>query len=233
VRTVSGVSGVTMVSKLIVFEGLDGSGKATQTKLLLNKLKTLKIPAATIDFPQYGSWSAAFVEKYLNGEFGLLGEITPEQASLFYALDRFAARKKLLQMLADKIVIANRYVSANQAYQGSKITDLNTRRQFLAWLDHLEYGILGLPRPSHVVYLKVPLMISNSLVEQRHQREYIKDGNKDIHEKSNLLLKGAEEVYGQLAQGNEWITVDCAADGKLLSKELIHEKVWTALKDII
>src|SRR3989344_17688 len=151
---------------LIVFEGLDGSGKATQTKLLVEKLKS---QVMMIDFPQYGTWGAAFVEKYLNGELGTLEDITPKQASLFYALDRYAARTKLLEWLEQgKIVVANRYVAANQAYQGSKVAE-DKRDGFLRWLDELEHDILQLHRPTLTVYLRMPLNVSIDLVEHRRK----------------------------------------------------------------
>ena len=219
-----------MTGKLIVFEGLDGAGKATQTKLLAQKLKQLKIPATTIDFPQYGTWNAVFVEKYLNGVLGTLDEITPQQASLFYALDRFAARKNLLQWLEHgKIVIANRYVAANQAYQGSKVPD-DKRAAFLEWLDNLEHEILQLPRPAITVYLRMPLNVSSQLIDKRHQREYIKEGNKDLHEKSSQLLQRAYDVYEQLAQKEKWVAIDCMNADKLRSKEEIREMIWVEIK---
>ncbi|HLC20447.1 MAG TPA: dTMP kinase [Candidatus Nanoarchaeia archaeon] len=221
-----------MTGKLIVFEGLDGSGKATQTKLLVQKMKSVSKQVTTIDFPQYGSWGAVFVEKYLNGELGTLDEITPQQASLFYALDRFAARKKLLQWLEQgKIIVANRYVAANQAYQGSKVSE-EKRAEFLEWLDKLEHEILQLPRPTITIYLRMPLEVSTSLIEKRRQRDYIKDGNKDLHEKSESLLQNAWKVYEQLAKKSNWITVDCV-DNVLKSKEVIHEMVLEKVKQFL
>ncbi len=219
-----------MTGKLIVFEGLDSSGKATQTQLLLKRLKKHNIPAETIDFPQYHHWSAVFVEKYLNNEFG---HVDPYKASLFYALDRYAAAKKLNEWLEqDKIIIANRYTPANQAYQGGKIKDAEKRKQFLAWLDNMEHNILSLPRPTLVIYLHVPLEISQKLLETRRPKEYIKVGNKDLHEKDINLLRSTKEVYDTLAQDQNWRTIECAADN-MLSKEQINEKVWEEVRKIV
>lgn len=224
-----------MVGKLIVFEGLDSSGKATQTELLIKKLKQQNIPVEKADFPQYGSWSCAFVEKYLNGEFGAPNNVNPQAASVFYALDRFAKRQQLSEWLAQgKIIIANRYVTSNQAYQGGKIHDAAERKKFLAWLDELEYTILGLPRPTLVIYLRVPLAVTQALLEKRRPKEYIKDGKKDVHEKDKELLKATAEVYEHLAMANpEWRIIECAEDGQLLSKESIHERVWEKAEKII
>ena len=221
-----------MTGKLIVFEGLDSSGKATQAKLLEKKLRQYNVPVETIDFPQYNHWSAVFVEKYLNGEFG--ESVDPYKASLFYALDRYAALKRLNAWLSeDKVIIANRYTPANQAYQGGKIKDTGKRKEFLEWLDDIEYTILSLPRPTLVLYLHVPLNISQGLLETRRKKDYIKDGNKDLHEKDIQLLSATEEVYDTISKNNEWCIIECTEKKQLLSKEEIHEKVWEEVRKII
>lgn len=221
-----------MTGQLIVLEGLDSTGKATQTQFLIKRLKKQNVPAETLDFPQYGNWSAVFVEKYLNGEFGT--SVNPHTASLFYALDRYAAAKKIKEWLQqDKIIIANRYVSANQAYQGAKIADKAEREKFLQWLDQLEHDILGLPRPTLVLYLDIPLSISQQLLEHRKQKGYIKEGNKDIHEKDRALLAATEQVYKHLAQSKNWRTIPCTANNIILSKEQIHEKIWDEIKGLL
>jgi dTMP kinase len=221
-----------MTGKLIVLEGLDSTGKATQAQLLIRRLKKQNIPSETLDFPQYGNWSAVFVEKYLNGEFGT--SVDPHTASLFYALDRYAAAKKIKEWLEeDKIIIANRYVSANQAYQGSKIPNATDREQFLAWLDHVEHTILGLPRPTLILYLDIPLSISQELLEHRRQKEYIKEGNKDIHEKDHALLQATEQVYKYISQSKNWRVVACTENNSILSKEQIHEKIWDEIKGLL
>lgn len=233
-----------MAGKLIVFEGLDSSGKATQTRLLAEKLRLLGKEFEVIDFPQYGQWSAAFVEHYLNGEFGELGfgsyTISAEQASLFYALDRFACKKKLVEWLnAGKNVIANRYVASNQAYQAAKIQNPAGREKFLKWLDELEYKILGLPRPNIVMYLHMPFAFTQKFIEHRKQKAYIKNGNKDIHEKDAKFLIEVGKVYDFLAKNEEpekyempekWFVVECAENGAILSPEQVHAKVWVELK---
>ena len=220
-----------MTGKLIVFEGLDSSGKATQTKLLEKKIKQYNIPVETIDFPQYHNWSAIFVEKYLNGEFG--EAVDPYKASLFYALDRYAALKRLKKWLdEDKIIIANRYTPANQAYQGGKIKDEAERKRFLKWLDNIEHNILSLPRPTLILYLHVPLEVSQKLLETRRQKEYIKDGNKDLHEKDAQLLSVTKEMYDLLSKSSEWCTIECTENNKLFSKEQVHEKVWEEVRKI-
>src|SRR3989344_8794901 len=136
-----------MTSKLIVIDGMDSSGKATQTELLINSLNQNNVQTEKADFPQYNNPSSIFVQKYLNGEFGEANEVNPYTASLFYALDRYAAVKQLKEWLhQNKTIIANRYTPANQAYQGAKIKDKSKREEFLKWLDNIEHNILNIPR---------------------------------------------------------------------------------------
>jgi len=216
-----------MTSKLIVIDGMDSSGKATQTELLIKRLNENNIQTEKADFPQYNNPSSIFVQKYLNGEFGEAHEVNPQTASLFYALDRYAAAKQLKIWLSNnKTIIANRYTPANQAYQGSKINDKSERTKFLQWLDNIEHNTLGIPRPTKVIFLHVPVETSQKLMETRDQKLYIKEGKKDIHEKNVEFLKSTEQVYLDLAKTNGWSIIECIKNGKLLSKEEIHELVW-------
>ena len=107
-----------MKGKLIVIDGTDGSGKGTQTELLVERLKNEGHAVFMLDFPQYGERSAAMVEDYLNGKFGTADEVGPYKASIFYACDRFAAASEVKKRLArGEICISNRYVSANMGHQ--------------------------------------------------------------------------------------------------------------------
>src|SRR3989344_1407856 len=140
--------------KFIVIDGTDGSGKATQTNLLLEELKTSGYEVEMTDFPQYGTKSAGLIEEYLNGKYGKVG---PEAASIFYAIDRFDASFKVRQWLDEgKIVISNRYVTANAGHQGGKIDDYHDRVKFFRWLDNLEYKIFAIPKPDLNVILHMP-----------------------------------------------------------------------------
>ncbi|HLC66288.1 MAG TPA: thymidylate kinase, partial [Candidatus Nanoarchaeia archaeon] len=128
--------------KLIVLEGIDGSGKTTQTKMLVARLKREGYAVETIDFPQYyTTFFGKMVAQYLRGEFGALDQVSPYLAAILYAGDRFERKEQLEQWLAEgKIVIANRYVSANMGHQASKIPR-SKRAVFVQWLDQLEYGV--------------------------------------------------------------------------------------------
>ncbi|MBW2992684.1 thymidylate kinase [Candidatus Woesearchaeota archaeon] len=221
--------------RLIVICGTDGSGKATQTNILANKLKKSGYSVKITDFPQYGKRSAAMVEDYLNGKFGSAEEVGPYRASVFYAVDRFAASRKMYEWLSQgKIIISNRYVSANQGHQGGKIREKKEMKRFLRWLNELEYNIFLIPRPSVNIFLYVPYQIGQKLVLKKKHREYIKGSKRDIHEKNIQHLKDAERAYLYMAKHDKsWIKIDCTKKGKILSKKEISDKVWDAVQKII
>src|SRR4030042_2267814 len=134
--------------KFIVFEGLDGSGKSTQSKLLVNHFKKERHKTIKIDFPQYGTRVAGLVEEYLNGKYGGSEEVGPYRAAIFYACDRYDASFKIKKWLKEgKIVIANRYVTANMGHQGGKIANPLERKNYFSWLYELEYEIFNIPKP--------------------------------------------------------------------------------------
>ncbi len=163
--------------KLIVLDGIDGAGKATQTQLLKKTLEENGYQVAMADFPQYGKPSAAPLEAYLNGAYG--ADLNAYAASTFYAIDRFAASTEIRQWLdAGTIVISNRYVSANAGHQGGKIDDKFERLKFYKWLDHLEYAVFGIPKPDLTVILHITAKQAQTLIGQKSggNRQYIKDG---------------------------------------------------------
>jgi dTMP kinase len=224
-----------MKGKLIVIDGADGSGKATQAKLLMEYLKSKKLDVEMLDYPRYGRPSAYFVEQYLNGKYGTVNEVSPRLASLFYSLDRFDSKKDIIDSLKQgKIVISNRYVSANAGHQGGKIKDLKQRNEFLDWLNNLEYETCGLPRPDIKIYLHVPYDIGQKLVDKKVQREYLGQKKRDIHEDDLDHLKNTEKAYIYLTKKESgWITIDCIENSKLLSIEKIHKKIVEKIKDLL
>ncbi|MBI4778894.1 deoxynucleoside kinase, partial [Candidatus Falkowbacteria bacterium] len=142
--------------KFIVIDGTDGSGKATQTQLLAQRLERVGLNVAIADFPQYNTKSAGPVEEYLSGKYGSPEEVGPYQASIFYACDRYDASFKIKTWLAEgKIVISNRYVTANMGHQGGKISNLLEKKHFFDWLYQLEYEIFNIPRPDLNIILHV------------------------------------------------------------------------------
>lgn len=223
--------------KLIVIDGTDGSGKKTQTALLIEHLQKNRHEIASIAFPQYGKKSAGLVEEYLNGKYGRPEEVNPYAASLFYALDRFDLSIEIKKALEDgKTVVTDRYVDANAGHQGGKITDPEERKKFLHWLYEMEYRILGIPRPDFTIILHVPAGLGQTLARKKQQRLYIEGGKTlDVHENDLGHLKAAEESYLWLAQRfpRDHRVIECVKRGKLLSPEQIHIKVWNIIQPVV
>ncbi|MCL5774948.1 MAG: hypothetical protein M1333_01920 [Patescibacteria group bacterium] len=221
--------------RFIVIDGIDGSGKATQTKLLMDELKINGYEAEEADFPQYGTKSAGIIEEYLNGKYG---QLDPRAASIFYAIDRFDASFKIRQWLSEgKVVVSNRYVTANAGHQGGKIADEHDRLKFFRWLNDLEYNIFNIPKPDLNIILHMPAKAAQKLVDSKaqHQRTYANHANKkrDLHESDIEHLKNAEKVFMEIVQlfPNTKL-VECSEGKRLLSPEEIHNKVWELARRI-
>lgn len=220
--------------KFIVIEGTDGSGKATQTKLLVDRLKKLKIKVETTDFPQYDNFSGAFVAKYLRGEYGTMDDVGPYKGSIFYAVDRFDKSFDIKKWLAEgKVIVSNRYVSANMGHQTAKIAGKKNRDKYLSWLDDLEYGIFGIPRPAITILLYMPPEFNQQLVDSKGARAYTNGKKRDLHEADLGHLKKASEAYLYVAEKYKWLLVSCVRDGKILSREEIHEVIFDKVKKIL
>ena len=216
--------------KLIVIDGSDGSGKATQTKLLVSKLKKSGVKVKTMDFPRYeNNFFGEFIGECLTGEYGDFLTLDPHITSVLYAADRFESSVKLKKWLEEGyMVILDRYVSANQIHQGGKIFNSVKRKKFLQWLDKMEYDIFKLPRPDKVIYLDVPIATSVGLLQQSQQKkQYQKDGKKDLVEQSRDYLENARRSALWLSRENDnWIRVECVKNEKLRSIEDIHGEIF-------
>ncbi len=220
--------------KFIVIDWTDGSGKGTQTRNLIEKLKTEWHQVEMADFPQYGKRSAMMVEDYLNWDFGTAQEVGPYRASVLYAVDRYAASFQIKKWLDEwKIVIANRYVSSNMWHQAGKIKDIEERDKFLEWLDGFEYWLFDIPRPDTNILLYMPTEIWQQLVDKKWHRDYVGWEKRDIHEADLQHLKDAAEAYKYVAEKYNWTIIDSAPDGKLQSIEEIAEKIWEEIKKVI
>jgi dTMP kinase len=217
--------------KLIVIDGGDGSGKATQSELLIKYLEKQKQKVKYLDFPRYySSFHGNIVARFLAGEFGTLDAVSPYLASLSYALDRASAKDEMDSWLSHgKTLICNRYATSSMAHQGSKLP-LDKRNDFVSWLDELEYKVHKIPREDVVVYLYVPWKIGYELTLNKETRKYIK-GKLDIAESDINHRKSTEEMYLKLARERKnWIRIDCAPDGKILPKLEIHRMVIESLQ---
>ncbi len=223
--------------KLIVIEGVDGVGKATQTEILARRLKNEGFFVETIDFPRYGQKSAALIEDYLNRKFGSAEEVGPYRASIFYACDRYVASFKIKEWLREgKIVISNRYVSASMGHQAGKIKDFQEREKFLDWLENLEFGIFQIPKPDVVVLLHMLPEIGQKLVDNKPQREYLNGEKLDMHEGDINHLNAASAAYLLAAEKYNWIKIGCVPDGtinSLKSPNEIGEMVYNSVKGFL
>ncbi|MDP2090457.1 MAG: thymidylate kinase [Candidatus Gracilibacteria bacterium] len=210
----------------VVIDGIDGSGKGTQVKLLEQRLTAMGKTVKVLDYPRYGEKSAFAVEKYLNGDYGT--DVTAKQASIFYAIDRYDDSFNLRNDYNKyDYIISNRYVSASMIHQAGKISDTIDRQEFLEWLSDLEYNIFKIPRPDKTIFLNVSPEMSQSLVMMKNDREYLKDGKKmDLHEADKNHLKNAHasaiEVVNKF---DDWVKIDCESEGKMRSIEEISDDI--------
>ena len=221
-----------MNGRLIVFEGTDGSGKATQSRLLCEHLRRENIPYKNITFPRYGKPSAAMVQEYLDGNLGRRpGDVNAYAASLMFSMDRYASYKQDWGAFyeAGGLVIADRYTTSNAVHQASKLPE-EERSAFLNWLFELEYGKLGLPKPDLVLWLDMPVEIAETLMRRRESDTSTKA---DIHERDDGYLHKCREVAQQAADYFGWTRVSCVRDGKLRSIEDIHEELYARVKSCL
>ena len=210
-----------MSGKLIVIEGLDGSGKATQAKLLAEELRRQGREVREISFPDYKSDSSALIKMYLGGAFGSKpDDVNAYAASSFFAVDRYAGYKSDWGAFYQQggVVIADRYTTSNAVHQCSKLP----REQwdaYLDWLFRFEYEQLGIPAPDTVIYLRVDPTVSQKLMTQRYHGD---EGKKDIHESDLEYLHRSHMAAEYCAEKLGWKTVLCTEGGSMRPVEEIH-----------
>ena len=214
-----------MNGRLIVFEGTDGSGKATQSRLLCEHLRRESIPYQNITFPRYGKSSAAMVREYLDGNLGKRpGDVNAYAASLMFSMDRYASYKQDWGAFykAGGLVIADRYTTSNAVHQGSKLEGA-AQAEFFTWLYDLEYDKMGLPKPDLVLCLDMPTELAHLLREKRDTQGV---GDRDIHEHAERYLARCRETARLAAKYYGWTLISCVKDGQLRSIEDIHEEIY-------
>lgn len=202
--------------KLIVIDGIDGSGKSTQIELLKKYLTEKSILFEVISFPQYGQ--NEYANKIYNYLSGKLGKIEVHELAKIYAMDRKTVRDLIKGWLkAGKLVIANRYISSSKAHLGANVGE-GKREEFMEWLDQLEYGTNGMPKPNFTILLNIDPKIG----QQNSQ-----DSNRpDIHENDLNHLINANKIYLELStKENNWAVIDCMKDGQMRSKEEISQEI--------
>ena len=214
-----------MKGRLIVIEGLDGSGKATQAKRLAAALQQHGKRVREISFPNYDSDSSTLVKMYLSGAFGTQpGDVNAYAASSFYAVDRYAGMKQDWGAFYDSggILIADRYTTSNAVHQCCKLPGAQWDA-YLDWLFDYEYRLLGLPAPDLVVYLRLGIETSQRLMSERYHGD---EKKKDIHESNLSYLEQAHLAADYCASKYNWKTVECAERGSLRCIDEIGADVW-------
>lgn len=213
---------------LIVIEGLDGSGKATQAKLLYESLRQQGKDVRQVSFPDYDSDSSALVKMYLAGDFGLdPGDVNAYAASTFFAVDRYASFKKNWREFYENggVVIADRYTTSNAVHQCSKLPETEWEG-FLDWLFHFEYDLLGIPAPDRVFYLQTAPGVNQKLLDQRYHGD---EQKKDIHERNTDYLAHSRAAAEFCAKKLGWTTIHCVRDGAMRGIQEIHEELLDCL----
>ncbi len=211
------------VGKLIVIDGIDGAGKTTQINLLSQYLTNKNIPNEVISFPQYGKNEyARQITDYLEGKLGKLEEVDPYFIARAYALDRLTSKDLINSWLNEgKLVIANRYVSANEAHIGATV-EKEKREEFIKWIDQLEYETNGMPKEDLTILLNIDPSIG--------QQNALGKNQPDIHEKDLKHLEEAAKIYLEISNFQEnWVVINCMENGQMKSKQLIHKEIIEVL----
>lgn len=221
-----------MESKIIVIEGLDGSGKATQTKLLQEKLLAKGCDVRRLEFPDYANPSSSLVKMYLGGDFGdKPQDVNAYAASAFYAVDRIASFLQFWKSDYEqgKIILSDRYATSNIIYQMSKL-DKAEWDKFIEWQSDFEYNRLGIPKPSIVVYLDVEPEVSQKLMEKRYGGD---NSKKDLHEKNLSFLLECRKCALYAAKKCGWIVINCCENGEIKTIEKIAKSIEEATLNIL
>ena len=219
---------------LIVLEGVDSSGKATQTAKLCEALSR-KNEIIKITFPDYESDSSALVKMYLSGAFGMeANAVSPYAASTLYAADRFASYKTKWGAFLEKdgIVICDRYTTSNMVHQAAKLENPDEKDAFLAWLYDFEYEKMGLPKPDLVFFLDMPPAFAEKLMEKRANKFTGKE-EKDIHERDDSHIIKAYENAIYVAKKYNWEFVSCVKDGQIRTIDDIHQEILAKTEGIL
>lgn len=215
--------------KLFVIDGTDGSGKQTQFQKLQERLDKEGIEYKTVSFPNYDSPSSSLVKMYLSGEFGKNAkEVSPYIASTFYAADRYATFQKEYKEFYENggIILADRYTTANMVHQAGKIEDKEELEKFLDWLWDFEFNLYGLPVPTEVFFLNMPVEKSLELMKDRDNK-FTNDSKKDIHESDVNHLMDAHKAACYVAKKYDWFEINCVdANDNIRTIDDIHEEIF-------
>lgn len=217
------------MGKIVVIEGLDASGKDTQSKLLQERLQKEGFETYKLDLPFYNDPSSTLVKMYLGGEMGdKPSDVNAYAASTFYAVDRYASFKKYWKKEydSDKIIVANRYTTSNASHQMTKLPK-DQWDNYLEWLFEFEYCKMEIPEPDCVIFLDMPVDISQKLLMKRYDGDSAK---KDVHERDVEYLKACHEAAEYASQKLGWNVITCGENGEPFSFEYISDKVFECVQ---
>lgn len=223
---------------LLAIEGIDGSGKATQAKILAERATAADRDVFSISFPAFthDAYGEA-VTKYLNGGFGNIYDIPPELTALLFAGNRLACRGAIESALGSgKLVISDRYVSSNLAHQGAKLSS-SQRSDFYDWIHRVEFGVNQMPRPALTILIDTPIELAARRIASRDRRDYT-DQQADFHEKDSDYLERCAAVYQDLVGlcrsanlADVWLVVKSAnEDGSERTIEEIADEIWSGVQ---
>lgn len=216
------------MKKLIVVDGVDSSGKETNTNYIYELLKSMGENVIRLSFPDYNSPSSSLVKMYLGGEFGdNPSDVNAYAASVFYAADRYASYKTSWENF-DGIIVSDRYTTSNMVHQAAKIADETEKNQFLDWLEDLEYEKFGIPRPDKIIFLNMPVWAAEKLMANR-KNKITGNEKKDIHERNEEYLKKSYDNAMYVAKKFGWTIVNCTDGDKIKSLD----EIQTELKEIV
>ncbi len=223
------------MGKLIVIEGTDSSGKETQTKRLFEKLEEKGLKVKKISFPNYDSPACEPVKMYLSGAFGEDAmKVNPYPVSTMYAIDRYASFKTDWEKFynEDGIIVTDRYVTSNMVHQASKIKDLDEKKQYLNWLEDLEYEKMGIPRPDLVIFLNMPTEMAVKLMAER-KNKITGEEKKDIHERDKEYLKESHANACKIANTYNWKEIKCSDGERIKTIEEIGEEIFSLVEKVV
>ena len=220
------------MGRLVVLDGLDGSGKTTQFDRVGEYLERCGTSYKKICFPDYANPSSALVKMYLAGEFGSDPDaVNAYAASSFYAVDRYASYKRFWQADYEqgRLILAARYTTSNAIHQMAKLP-AEEWDAYLTWLEDYEYGRLGLPRPDQVVFLDMPPHISQRLMTRRYAGD---ESRKDIHERDRAYLLSCRKSALYAAERLGWQVIDCAEGEEPRPLEDITQELRHCLEPLL
>jgi dTMP kinase len=219
--------------KIIAIEGIDGSGKGTQSRLLVEALQAEGKTVSLLSFPRYSDTRfGAAIGDFLNGRFGDLDTVSPWLISVLYAGDRFESKTTIEQAIAENdLLLFDRYTSSNIAHQGAKVQDAE-RDEIIRWIEEIEHDVFGLPRPELNLLLDVSVQTSQALIRRKAPRDYT-EAAADLQESNVAYMTGVHACYQQLADRPDWKKVACEDSSGVKPVEVIAKEVREAVRSVL